>query len=313
MDALIFNELAAVQAETDEGRRAELMARNNSRLGEHFARNLGDFEELAFDLLNGAWKDAMGEDIVPKIIEVKTVGLAETDYVETDKRGGRAYWQGKGGQIRSDILRYSRTQMPREEMVTALDFHQDEVATDFWGTFSDLVGQAREKLSQLPTERLIELVQAAITMGSTYFGQFAASTLTDDQVDGPLEEVALRSGGQVTIVGTRVAIRNLSGVGLDFGDNVAEQVFKTGQIGIYKGYPVVQVENFENFDGDFVLPNDELWLVGRNAGRLTYFGQEAKVQQLKLPSFMLRWETARDAGMLLYGADYGRIGRIKLT
>jgi hypothetical protein len=37
------------------------------------------------------------------------------------------------------------------------------------------------------------------------------------------------------------------------------------------------------------------------------------VQQLNLPSFYLRWESARDAGMLLYGVDKGRIGRIKLT
>jgi hypothetical protein len=312
MDALIFNELAAIQTEADKGKKAELKARSNARLGEHFARHQGDLEELAFDLLNAAWADAMGEDVVPRLIEVKTVGLADTDYVETDKRGGRAYWQGKGGQIRSDILRYSRTQMPREELVTALDFHQDEIATDFWGTFSDLVGQAQEKLRQLPTERLVELLQAAIT-GGTYYGTFAASSLTDDQVDGVLEEVAIKSNGQVSIVGTRVAIRNLAGVGIDFGDNVAEEVFKTGQIGIYKGYPVVQVENFENFDGDFVLPNDELWLVGRNAGRLTYFGSAAKVQQLRRASFMLRWETARDAGMLLYGADYGRVGRIVLT
>jgi hypothetical protein len=75
----------------------------------------------------------------------------------------------------------------------------------------------------------------------------------------------------------------------------------------------MQVENFEDFAGNFVLPDDELWLVGRRAGRLTYYGATAKVQQLRLPSFFLRWETARDAGMLLYGAAKGRIGRIKLT
>jgi hypothetical protein len=75
----------------------------------------------------------------------------------------------------------------------------------------------------------------------------------------------------------------------------------------------VQVENFEDFAGNFVLPNDEILVVGQNAGRLTYYGPQAKVQQLRLPSFMQRWETARDAGMLLYGAAKGRVGRIKLV
>jgi hypothetical protein len=90
-------------------------------------------------------------------------------------------------------------------------------------------------------------------------------------------------------------------------------VFRTGQVGIYKGYPVVEVENFEDFAGNLVLPTNELFIVGQNSGRLTYFGQQAKVQQLPRPGFYVRWETAKDAGMLLYGVGRGRIGRIVLT
>jgi hypothetical protein len=312
MDALIFKTLQRVQAETDEAKQAELKAETNEELAQHFMRHPADMEELAFDLLNNAWSDTLQGDIVRDLIEVKTVGLGEPDYVEEDLRGMRAYWQGKGGQIRSDILRYERSQMPREEIVTAIDMHQDEFNLDFWGSFGKLSTQAQEKMRMLPAERLIELVQAAITAGTT-FGSFAASTLSDDQVDSVLDEVALRSGGKVSIVGTAVAVRKLSRVGLDFGPNIQERLFNTGQIATYKGFPIVQVDNFENFEGQFVLPNDELWIVGRNAGRLTYYGGSAKVQQLRLPSFYFRWETARDAGMLLYGAPKGRLGRIVLT
>jgi hypothetical protein len=265
MDALIFKTLQRVQAESDEAKQAELKAETNEELAQHFMRHPADMEELAFDLLNLAWSDTLQGDIVRDLIEVKTVGLGDPDYVEEDLRGMRAYWQGKGGQIRSDILRYERAQMPREEIVTAIDMHQDEFQLDFWGSFGKLSTQAQEKMRTLPAQRLIELVQAAITAGTT-FGSFASSTLSDDQVDSVLDEVALRSGG-----------------------------------------------NFENFEGQFVLPNDELWIVGRNAGRLTYYGASAKVQQLRLPSFYFRWETARDAGMLLYGAPKGRLGRIVLT
>ena len=311
MDAAIFDILQQVNAEQDEVKSAELKARTNDQLGQHFLRNNADLEEFAFDLLNQVWADAMVEDIVPRIIQVKTVGIGDPDYVEEDLRGLTAYWQGKGGQILSDIIRYERSQMPREEMVTALDFHQDELATDFWGTFDSLVKQAREKLSQLPTERLIEIIQAVIVSGDTY-GQFAATTFSDAQFDPILEEVALRSKGNVTILGTRPALRHMANIGLEYGNNIQERIFNTGQIGVYKGYAAVQVENFENFAGNFVLPNNELWLVGQNAGRLTYYGDAAKVQQLSLPSFMKRWETARDAGILLYGAEKGRIGRVKL-
>jgi hypothetical protein len=312
MDAVIFNTLAKVAAETDKVKRAQLKAETNIELASHFARHGMDMEELAYDLLNQAWGDAMQGNIVGSVIEVKTVGLGDVDFVEENLRGMRAYWQGKGGQIRSDILRYERSQMPREEIVAAIDMHQDELALNFWGSLDKLSSHAQDKMEILPAQRLIELIQAAITTG-TYFGSFAAATLTDTQIDTILDAVALRSGGKVSILGTSVAIRKLANVGLDFGPNIQERVFETGQIATYKGYPVVQVENFENFEGNFVLPNNELWFVGRNAGRLTYYGSTAKVQQLKLPSFYFRWETARDAGMLLYGVAKGRLGRVVLT
>jgi hypothetical protein len=314
MDAMVFDALQQVANAENDADRERLMDESNRGLGEHFAHpaNQGDLEELAFDLLNDAWTDTMQEDIVPRIIDVKTVGLGETDYIEEDLRGMRAYWQGKGGQILSDIIRYTRTYMPREEIVTAIDWHVDQMTTNFWGTFDRLRTQAQEKIRQLPTIRLIELIQAAIS-GGTFYGNFPASTLTAAQFDAIIDEVAARSDGQVSILGTRIAVRNLSHIGMEFGQNIQEQLFRTGIIGQYKGYPIVQVENFEDFAGNFVLPNDELWLVGRRAGRLTYYGNQAKVQQLQLPSFMRRWETALDAGMLLFGAPKGRIGRVVLT
>ena len=55
------------------------------------------------------------------------------------------------------------------------------------------------------------------------------------------------------------------------------------------------------------------WLIAQNAGRLTYYGNTPRVAVLRRPSFYQRWETARDAGMLLYGVQHGRLGRIRLT
>lgn len=314
MDPQVFATLQAVQSEDNDARREELKSRSNAALAAHFTHpsNVGDLEELAFDLLNISWQDTMAENVVNQLIQVKTVGLGDPDYVNENLRGMRAYWQGKGGQILSDVIRYERATMPKEEQVAAIDMHQDELALDFWGTFDTLVTQANEKLSQLPVTRLLELIQAGVS-STPYYGTFAASTLTDTQVDPIIEAVAQRSQGRVTIAGSRQAIRKFASVGLDFGPALQQQVFETGEIARYKGYPVVQVENFEDFAGNLVLPVDELWLIGQNSGRLTYYGATAKVQQLRLPSFYLRWETARDAGMLLYGAAKGRIGRVVLT
>lgn len=312
MDALVERALAEVAAEVDEDRRRMLMRASNARLGEHFMRHPAEMEEIAFQLFDIAWRDTMEDDIIPRIIEVKNVGLADTDFVDEDLRGLTAYYQGKGGQILSDMLRYERTVMPREEMAVAIDLHRDEILTEFWGTVEKLQSQANEKVRQLPVTRLIQLVQQGITAGAT-FSTAPASTLTSANIDPVLDFVAQRSKGQVTILGARNAVRILSSVGVQFGNNVAERIFNAGQVGVYKGYPIVEVENFENFEGNLVLPVNELWIVGQNAGRLTYFGQQAKVQQLARSGFYVRWESAKDSGMLLYGIGRGRIGRIVFT
>jgi hypothetical protein len=234
------------------------------------------------------------------------------DWVDEDLRGMRAVFQGKGGQILSDMLRYQRTLMPREEMATAIDLHRDEIELDFWGSFGKLQAQANEKIRQLPVQRLIQLVQAGITAGTTY-ATVPASALTANNIDPVLDFVAQRSKGNVTIIGARNAVRILSNVGVQFGPNVAERIFNAGQVGVYKGYPIVEVENFEDFAGNLVIPVNELWIVGQNAGRLTYFGATPKVQQLPRSGFYVRWETAKDAGMLLYGIGRGRLGRIVFT
>jgi hypothetical protein len=197
--------------------------------------------------------------------------------------------------------------------IRPIDQHVDELALNFWGPIEKLRSQANEKLRQLPTTRLVELIQAAITSG-VYYGTFAATTLTGAQVRSVVEQVSAKSGGSATIIGTELGVRYLSRVGLEYSDEARNQILHTGMIGVFEGWPVAQIENFEDFAGNFVLPNNELWIVGKKAGRLTYYGG-VKGQVLSMTAFRRRWETARDAGMLLYGADerHGRLGRIVLT
>lgn len=301
--------------------RDSLQDQTDRELAQFFSlpQNHHYLQELAYSIMGMAWKDAMAEDITPKIIEVKTVGVDDRDYVDEDLRGGRAYWQGKGGDIQSFTIRHERTEMPRDEMVTAVNLHDDEIASSFWGSLNDLTNQAREKLAQLPLTRLMSMIQSALPVGSTVDGEsvsatFAAATLTDDNVDSVLTTVRKFSkGAQISILGSPWAMHYLANVGLTFGDSVASEVFRTGQIGQYKGAACIQYENFEDFAGERVLPDNELLIVAQDAGRLTYFGNAPKVQVLRRSGFYQKWETARDAGMLMYGVQHGRLGRIVLT
>jgi hypothetical protein len=319
MDTAILKILRAIATEKDPTKKQGLKDLHEDELARHFssASNREDLNELAYDITTQSYSDVMGSDadIIRKIIQVKTVGLTETDYTDEDLRGMMAYWQGIGGQILSGQIREERHFMPRDAMVSAIDLHEKDLETNFWGTFESLKAQCKEKIAQLPVLRLLELIEAAINEDSNpaYYGEFSAADLTDTQVDSVLDPVADRSKGAVTLLGSRQSLRKLANVGVDWGDEIKKQIFTTGIIGVYKGYPLAQIGNFEDFKGSLVIPTDEIWMVGQNAGRLTYYGQQPRVGVHSLLSFKLRWETEQEAGMLLYGASKGRIGRLKLT
>jgi hypothetical protein len=116
--------------------------------------------------------------------------------------------------------------MPREEIVAAIDGHQDEFATNFWGSFDRLRTQANEKVRQAPTRRLVELIRAAVT-GGAFYGTFAAATLTSAQLDSVLDQVLARNG-QATIIGSAMALRYMSAVGLEYSNEAKDQILRTG-------------------------------------------------------------------------------------
>jgi len=303
-----------------EDQRQNLMDRTDAQLAQWYSTPSGrlELEELAYVLMGFAWADAMKQDIVPLIIESKTVGLDEIDYMEEDLRGLQAYWQGTGGEIVAGIIRNQRERMPREEMAIAIDLHDDQIRTSFWGTLSDLRSHAADKMRLLPMEKLIQLVARALPAGTTIDGDpltavVPLGTLADSDVD-PIQRAVLRySKAGVSFVGTQHALFNLADIGLVYGDNVSAELFRTGIIGQYKGSNVVVVENSTDFFGDDIMPENEIWIVGQNAGRLTYYGNQVKTQVLARSGFNKQWESARDAGMSLFGAEAGRIGRIVLS
>jgi hypothetical protein len=322
MDATVASMMQRVLTAPKGPERDKLMAETNSALGAHFgaAHNHGDLAELAFSIVGLAWADAMTENVIDKILDVKNVALEATDYIDDRTQSGlMAYWQGKGGRIMSGLLRYTdRTQMPRESMVSAIEMHADEIATDFWGKLTDLQAQAEEKLRQLPVARLVALIGEALPTGSTVdglavSGTFPLATATEANLDSVINTVAKKSKGSVAILGSENALGVFGRLGGTYVD-LAARIFTEGAgiIGQYKGRKLVTVANFDDQYGVEQLPDNELWIVGKNAGRLTFYGG-AKTQVLQLPAFYRRWETERDAGMLLHGASAGRIGRIILS
>ncbi len=308
--------LAKSEDEKDVFALEDLKEKSNRQLGRYFHENEGEFDKVARAALNVAWADSVKTDIINQVIQTKTVdGTLREDTVEEDLRGLKARWQGSGGQIHSDPIHDSSFSFGPDEIVFAHDYHVKDLRNDFWGNYSKIVSHGRAKMDGVTVERLIALVQDGVNSG-TNAAQYlttAKASVTDAIVDALIDPISDRSSGNISILGSRSALAPLEKLGAEFSENLGERYFLTGQIGVYKGVRLVKTQNYEDASGNLVLPDDELWIVGENAGRLTWFGTEVRTQTQQLAAFHRRLEVARDAGMRLWGAERGRVGRIVWT
>lgn len=295
----------------------EHQEKTGPELGEYFAENEHLYTNVvARAALNAAWADSVKSDIINKVIQTKTVPATQaTDTVEEDLRGLTARWQGVGGEIHSDPIRESSFSFGPEAIAFAHDYHLKDLETDFWGSYGKLVSHGRQKMDGAPVARLLNLVNDSVNSGtnSTQYLQTAKASVTDTVIDAILDPVSEKSNGRVTILGSRTALSPFGKLSGQFSDQLSDQYYRTGKIGVYKGVPLVQVNNYEDQFGSLVLPDDELWIVGENAGRLTWFGSTIRTQTQQLAGFHRRLEVEREAGMRLWGGDRGRLARIIWT
>lgn len=312
---------AAKLAKSDEEKDVlaleELKERTGPEIGEYFAANEDEFVNVvARAALNAAWADAVKTDIINNVIETKTISSTQPyDVVEEDLRGLTARWQGVGGEIHSDPIREASFKFGPEEIVFAHDYHVKDLETDFWGTYGKIVAHGRNKMDGAPVARLLQLVNDSVnnTTNSTQYLTTAKAGVVEATIDALVDPISEKSNGRVTILGSRTALAPFGPLSTKYSDQLSDQFYRTGVIGVYKGINLVQVNNYEDEFGRLVLPDNELWIVGENAGRLTWFGSNVRVQTQILPSFHRRLEVAREAGMRLWGGDRGRLGRIVWT
>ena len=94
----------------------------------------------------------------------------------------------------------------------------------------------------------------------------------------------------------------------NFTPETNEQLLRSGVIGIYKGARVIRLRNFKNDAGTPYFPNNELYVVGRDASKFGFWGGLTTKEWVEQGGWYWHLLGRRLAGGAVYRRD--RIRRI---
>jgi hypothetical protein len=149
----------------------------------------------------------------------------------------------------------------------------DTIRTEMQGQFRDyIMNKVFAALSTIWTE-------ANTALNFTDIGGDVTRTALDDMI----KHINKTTSGAKAICGSRAALYPImdfagfvsDGTSLHMLPNVAEEIFRTGWLGSYKGVPLVVISQEYNNLADYqaLVPEDRIIITGENVGEFITFGE----------------------------------------
>lgn len=215
-------------------------------------------------------------------------------------RGLKAFWLARGGYIEESQLRTSEFELPRDMIGFHVSEQEDKLRINFAETSADLVRLGTARLEAELNRRLIQLMEAAIPVGSPFY--VSGAGVAQATVNAALHGVADMGGGQggpVTLLGRET----MTGQITDFpgySNETLEEIRLRGRLGVYRGANIQTVTNYLDDDNVPYLPANELWVLAGNAGEFATFGDLLFKESTEDLNWYWHYVARRDVGGMIY-------------
>lgn len=251
----------------------------------------------------------MHENLVDLMTDVERLPLDGRSYIK-EVRGMKAYHVARGGYIEESNVHSEAWEMPRDIVGFHTSEMEDKLEVNFAETADTLVTLGKRRLDSAVNQRVISTFQTAVPSSSAYYT--GVSGLTLGALNDALAEVEDTTiTGEVSIVGratmTRkimdeVAANNSYG---GFLPESNEQLLKRGVLGEYRGARIITLRNFLDGEDQAFFPANELWVLGRDAGKAAFFGGP-KVKQWLTNNWYWHYQMRMDYGVAVVRPSHTR-------
>jgi len=244
----------------------------------------------------------------PSFFPSKFVGEDE-QVVLKERRGLRAFWTSRSGEVDESQLRQSLWEIPKDSLGWHVREFDRNVRNDYAETIAQLIPLAKLQEETETYRRILGVLGTAIDVSSPYYisGSFDESTLRDavtDVADTPIPSNARMVNG-ISIVGRRRAIQEILDF-TSFNDNTRDSIARTGVLGTYYGADVVTLDNYQDEDGVAFLPDDELWVIGGGVGLFVSWGGSVVRQWMENKVDYRHYKSMRDVNAVVTHPEVAR-------
>lgn len=226
-----------------------------------------------------------------------------------ERRGMKAYWTARGGEIDETYLTTEKWELPRDTIGFHVREHDDNLRAGFAEQLSSIITLGQARLECEVNRRIFSLLTAAIPNSSDYYVTGAGMDAAD--LNGMIAEVkdSIKPNGQgpvpVTVIGRSSMTDQISDFP-GFSEEAKEEIRTRGRLGIYRGANIVTINNWTDEDGESYLPANELWVFGGTVGKFAaYGGLLTKTWQENNIDYT-HYRARKDAGGLVHHPEQAR-------
>lgn len=230
--------------------------------------------------------EAIGQEIYEGFKSEDLVSLfSDVEYLPLDGRltfeevrGLKAFWMERGGYIEESYLEKDIFEIEGDTIGFHVVESEDRIATRFSETAATLISLGSERLRAEVNRRVLTTYQAAIQPGNPSYVPVTGLDLT--ALNTALARVKDETpSGEVAIVGRSTMTQKiidaltLNNTYAAYTPQTNEELLRRGNIGSYRGASVIELKNYRDDDGVSFFPGNELYIIGRGAGKTGYFGE----------------------------------------
>lgn len=253
------------------------------------------------------------ENVLQLMTEVQRAGFNDRISIR-EVRGLRVHWLARGGTIEQSTLNAKTMELPRETVGFRVSEFEDKLKVNFAETQATLVSLGAQRLDAAINQRALALIQAALPSGGDY--HVPVSGLSLSALNTAVREVRDEAKtNELVIVGRSTMtdqigdlLQGSGGVGAYFIPETNEQLIRQGQIGVYRGVPIVTLLNHKDDANVSFFPGNELYVIARDASKFVFWGDILSRDYIEQGGWYWHYMLRMDVGGIVHRPE--RIRRI---
>jgi len=265
---------------------------------------------------NPSWRAEFAAELTESILlgfdyETLVDRWIETERTDFDGRifireasGLKAYYMARGGYIEASELTSENAELPRDMVGVHVYEFDDKLVNNFAESAQTLRDLAIRRMDAEINRRVHTVLSEAIPPGSPYY--IATPGLSKPALDAGLRAVADTSESDLVIVGRATMVDQLADFD-GYGDETKEEIRDRGVLGRYRGATVIRLRNFKDEDNQAFIPANQLWIMGRDAGKFGFYGGLKSKEFEEQDNWYWHYLARRDTGLLVYHPERVRL------